>query len=40
MKIENGILKPELTSLETCHRLALREGQKENKKGKESDWSD
>jgi len=27
--------KPELTTLEACHRLALNEGQKENKKGDE-----
>ena len=25
--------KPELTILEACHRPALKEGQKENKKG-------
>jgi len=32
--------EPELTTLGACNRLALSEGQKENKKGKESDLSD
>ena len=31
--ILNKLAKPRLTALEACHRLALREGQKENKKG-------
>jgi len=31
------MVKPELTTLEACHRLALIEGQKENKLRKRKD---
>jgi hypothetical protein len=35
----NKLAKPRLTALEACHRLALREGQKENKKNTSKlDW--
>lgn len=32
MKTINKVVKPTLTVLEACHRLTLKEGQKENKK--------